>query len=118
MATTGTINVAAKNLMLNALKNDTTYSVVATNASNTDVSNYQNISFNSASNGSMSFSGSVTLTINAGSNGANAVAKLFVVKATATSQSILEFVLDTPIDFENGGSLVVTQLDVELNDPA
>jgi len=40
MATTGTIEVAAKNLMLNALKDDTTHSVVATNSSNTDVSDY------------------------------------------------------------------------------
>lgn len=124
MPTTGELTASAKIIMLDELRTIYDYSVLAKNAGGTLVSDVQDIEFNPAispggsNNASLSLSSAVTLTIDVGSDGADAVKLIQVVRRDANNQIKVEFELDTAIDFENGGSLVVTQLDVELNDPA
>ena len=119
MSTTiGTLTNLTKNAMLNAFRDLAGgRSVVATNAAGDIRSNALTVTFNSASNGKITLSSPVTLTIQSGSDGNNAIKKIFVENNSLT-QTYIEFELQTAIDFPAGGNLVITQLDVELEDPA
>lgn len=119
MSTTiGTLTTVTKNAMLNAFRDLAGgRSVVATNAAGVDRSNVLTVTFNSASNGKITLSSPVTLTIQSGSDGANAIKKIFV-ENNAQTATYIEFELASAIDFPAGGNLVITQLDVELEDPA
>lgn len=113
MATiSGTINETQKNSMLTDLKDYYNYALVATDTAGNDVSNTVNFAFDSPSGGSMGISSNITLTVNSGET----VSKLFVVNGQNPSFSAISFILDTPIDFPNGGNLIVSQLDVVLAD--
>lgn len=124
MATTGTLTSSAKIIMLDELRNIYDYSVLAKNAGGTTVSDVQDVEFDppaspsGTNDANISLQSSVTLTIDVGSDGSDAVKTIQVVRRDANTQITAEFEIDTAIEFPNGGSLVVTQLDIELNDPA
>jgi len=119
MATTasGTLAVLSKNLMLNEWRTDSSRVVVATNDNNDNRSDAVSISWSAASNGKISISSSVTLTIDSGSDGTDAIKKIFVENTSLTQTWVL-FELDEAIEFPAGGSLIINQLDIELEDPA
>ena len=119
MSTTiGTLTNVTKNAMLNAFRDlGGGRSVDATNAAGDFRSDSVTISFNSSSNGKITLSSPVTLTVFPGSDGNDAIKKIFVTN-NAVTQTYIEFELQTAIDFPNGGNLVINQLDVELEDPA
>lgn len=113
MATiSGVIQDSMKDNMLTELKDFYNYALVATDSSDNDVSDTVNFAFDNPSGGSMGISSNITLTVNSGET----VNKLFVVNRLNPSIGPISFTLDTPIDFPNGGNLIVSQLDVVLAD--
>jgi len=114
---TGTLTVVAKNTMLNAWRTATNYGIIATNNAGDARSDKVQVSFNVASNGKITLTSAVTLTVQSGSDGTNAVKKLFVEPLASTGDQI-SFTITDAIEFPAGGSLIVNQLDVELEDPA
>ena len=109
---------AAKNKMLNDWR-AVGYSIAATTSTETSRSNNVAVTFNAAANGKIELSTSVSLTINSGSEGANAISKILLFPTGAgLGAKNIEFTLAEAISFPDGGSLVVNSLSVELDDPA
>lgn len=119
MSTTvsGTLSTVTKNTMLNGWRTATTYAIVATNNAGDLRSNKVSISFNTASNGQITLSSTVSLTIDSGSTGANSIKKLFV-EPTANDTEQIGFEITDAIEFPDGGSLIINSLNVTLSDPS
>jgi hypothetical protein len=112
----GTLSILSKNLMLNEWRLDSSRFIVATNDDDDLRSDAVSISWSAASNGKISISTPVTLTVDSGSDGDDAIKWILVTNPNVNASWIL-FELDTAIEFPAGGSLIINELDIELQDP-
>lgn len=137
----GELTSGAKTFMLNAFRMSTrNLIIVAQNAANANRSDEVPVAFTGATSvggvTEINLDGSVSLVIQSGSEGANAVAKIRLINNSnpditvgqtiftfdvSTSQGIFTIVDENgnpaPIEFPDGGSLVVNTLKVKLTDP-
>ena len=115
----GVLLNVAKNKMLNDWRVQG-FSATATNAANSSRSNSVAVNLGTASNGKTTMPSPITLVIQSGSTGNDAIKKifLFITGAGFPAGQNVEFELATAIEFPDGGSLVINTLEISLDDPA
>ena len=115
MPTSGNFTGLAKNQILNAWRNQSLIAIAKT-ATDSTRSDAVTVTFNAASNGKITVVGSPTLTIDNNSDDSNAIKKIVITEdIVGPPVDQIVFELDTAIDFPAGGSLIINQLDVELD---
>ena len=114
----GLLTNVTKNAMLNSISEIPGGRVIfAANEANQERSDILTFSLNNASNGKVTLSSPVSLTIASGSVGANAIKKIFVENSSLTT-TYISFELDVPLEFPDGGSLIISSLEISLDDPS
>jgi hypothetical protein len=120
MSTTvsGNFSLALKNKMLdNGLTGVQDLRVQALNATDQTRSNQVVITFDAAASGERSIASSVSLTVTSGSSGTDAVKKIKFFSISPGLDWVV-FEISQAIDFPDGGSLVINDLTLKLDDPS